>query len=167
MRAVVVHHQVNLEPCRKIRIDVVEEAQELLMAMAPVTVADGDSARYIQGRKQRRHTMPLVIVRLSCRYAWSERQHRLGAVQRLDLALFINAQHDRMIWRIHIQSHDVPHLLHKLRVFGEFEVLYPMRLQPECTPDPHNGGLRQSCLLGPQSTAPVRAVFPAWTPVCG
>src|SRR3954447_24359871 len=109
MRAVVVHHQVDLKRLRNIRIDVVEEAQELLMAMAPVALADGDSARYIQGRKQRRHTMPLVIVRLSCRYAWSERQYRLRTVQRLHLILFIDAQHDRMIWRIHIQSHDVPH----------------------------------------------------------
>src|SRR5947209_9286400 len=134
MRAVVVHHQVDLKPLRNIGIDVVEEAQELLMAMAPVAVADGDSARYIQGRKQRRHTMPLVIVRLSCRYAWSERQDRLGAIQRLDLALFIDAQHDRMLWRIHIQPYDVPHLLHKLRAFGDFEVLYQMRLHPECTP---------------------------------
>src|SRR3954452_16342460 len=112
MRDVVVHHQVDLKPLRKIRIDVVEEAQELLMAMAPVAMADGDSARYIQGRKQRRHTIPLVIMRLSCRYAWSERQYRLRAVQRLDLTLFIDAPYDRMIWRIHIQSHNVPHLLH-------------------------------------------------------
>src|SRR3954466_6744599 len=141
MRAVIIHHQVNLKPLRKIGIDVVEEAQELLMTMAPVAMADGDSARYIPGRKQERHPMPLVIVRLSCRYAWGEWQYRLRAVQRLHLTLFIDAQHDRMIWRIHIQAHDVPHLLHKLRVFGKFKVLYPMRLQSKCTPDPHNGGL--------------------------
>jgi hypothetical protein len=46
-----------------------------------------------------------------------------------------------MIRRIHVQTHNVPHLLDKLRVFGEFEVLHPVRLQSERMPDAHDGRL--------------------------
>jgi transposase len=41
-----------------------------------------------RSRKQRRNSMALVIMRLP--HAWSQRQDRLGAVQRLHLALFIH-----------------------------------------------------------------------------
>src|SRR5438132_1408907 len=53
---------------------------------------------------------------------------------------------------------DVPHLLYKLRVFGELESLHPMRLQSERTPDPHDGVLRQPHLCGHEPRAPVGAV---------
>src|SRR5579863_1156288 len=73
--------------------------------------------------------MPFIIVRLPSRHAGSQRENRLGAVQRLYLALLIHAQHHRPIWRIHIQSHDVSNLFDEQRIFGELEVLHPMRLQ--------------------------------------
>ena len=38
--------------------------------------------------------------------------------------------------------HYIPHLLNKLRVFGELEILYAMRLQSESMPNPHNRILR-------------------------
>jgi hypothetical protein len=50
MRAVVVHDQVDIETIGGAAGNVVQKAQELLMAMPSVTVADGDSARHIQRR---------------------------------------------------------------------------------------------------------------------
>src|SRR5947208_8959351 len=145
MCAVMIHDQVDGKTAGKTGVDVVQKPQELLVTMPPVTVADGDSARHIQGRKQRCHTMTFVIMRLPGRHTGRQRKNRLRTVQRLDLTLLIHAQHDRMIRRIHIQPHDVPHLLHELRVFGELKVFHPMRLQSESMPDPYNGGLRQPC----------------------
>ena len=43
---------MNLQPARKIGIDIVEKSQEFLMAVSSIAIADGDAARYIQGRKQ-------------------------------------------------------------------------------------------------------------------
>src|SRR5262245_25743166 len=58
-----------------------------------------------------------------------------------------------------VQAHDISHLFHKLRIFGEFEILYPMWLQSERMPDPHDSVLRQTRLGSHQPSAPVRAVF--------
>src|SRR5579863_1492606 len=98
------------------------------MAMSPVTVADGDSTGNVEGGEQGCDAVPFVIVRLPSRHAGSQRENRLGAVQRLYLALLIHTQHHRPIWRIHIQSHDVSNLFDEQRIFGELEVLHPMRL---------------------------------------
>src|SRR5947209_4442389 len=64
MCAVIIHDQVDGKTAGKTGVDVVQKPQELLVTMPPVTVADGDSARHIQGRKQRCHTMTFVIMRL-------------------------------------------------------------------------------------------------------
>ena len=112
------------------------------MPVAPVARADGHSGSHIHGRKQRRDTVALVVVRLPGRYTRSQRQNRLRSIQRLHLTLLIHTQYDGSIRRIQIQPHDIPHLLHELGIFGELEVLHPMRLQSESMPNPHNGILR-------------------------
>jgi hypothetical protein len=82
---------MNLETAGEMVVDVVEKSQKFLMPMPSVAIADGDSAGHVQSREQRRNSMALVIMRLPGRHAWSQRQDRLGAVQRLHLALFIHA----------------------------------------------------------------------------
>ena len=72
--------------------------------------------------------MAFVIVALSRGHARGQRQNRLSAVQRLYLALFINAQHNRSLGRIQIQTNYVSHLFNKLRVCGELKVLHSVRL---------------------------------------
>jgi len=71
--AVVVHHQVHLEAARKIGLDLVKEPQEFLMPVPPVTRADGYAGSHVHGRKQRRDSMALVVVRLP---GWHARRQR-------------------------------------------------------------------------------------------
>ena len=78
------------------------------MPVPAVAVADGETGGHIQGREQGRNSIALGIMRLSGRYAGSQWQNRLGAVQRLHLALFIHAQHQGAIRRIQVQPEDVP-----------------------------------------------------------
>src|SRR6202048_5430383 len=111
------------------------------MAMPPIATAEGHSGSYVHSRKQGRHAMPLVILRLPSGDARRQRENRFGPIQSLYLALFIHAQYNRAVRRVQVQGHEVPHLLHKLRVFGELKVLNAMRLQSESTPNPHNGVL--------------------------
>src|SRR5579863_10726586 len=61
---VVVHHQMHVQPGGKIVLDLVEKPQELLVPVPAVAIADGHTRCYIHSRKQRRNSMPLVIVRL-------------------------------------------------------------------------------------------------------
>src|SRR5688572_4593076 len=51
MGAVVVHHQVDIQTTGEAGIDVVEEAEKLLVPVPSITTADGDSAGHIHGRK--------------------------------------------------------------------------------------------------------------------
>jgi hypothetical protein len=148
VRTVVVHHQVHVYPWGELLLDPIQKPQELLMPMQAVAGADRHAGSYIHSCEQRRNSVPLVIVRLARRDTGRQRQNRFGPIQRLHLAFFIHSQHNGAIRRIEVQAHDVPHLLHKLRVLGKFEVLHPMRLQSEGMPDAHDSVLRQSGLLG-------------------
>jgi hypothetical protein len=86
---------------------VLEEAQELLMAM-PVLTETGDLASGdLQRGEQRRGAMTHVVMGAPLSPARLHWQHRLGAIQRLDLRLLIHAQHDRVLRRIQIQPDDV------------------------------------------------------------
>lgn len=57
------------------------------------------------------------------------RQHRLAALKRLALALFVYGQDNRLLRRIEIQPHDGAHFLHEKRIGGDFERPLSARLQ--------------------------------------
>ena len=100
--------------------------------------------------------MPLVVVGAPLGLAGPHRQQRLGAVQRLDLALLVDAQHHRAIRRIEIEPDDVAHLLHEQRIGRELEGLDAMRLQPEGLPDAMDGRGRMADRRRHGAQAPVR-----------
>jgi hypothetical protein len=54
--------------------------------------------------------MTLVVVGAPLGLSWPHRQQRLCPVERLDLRLLVDAQHDRPIRRIEIKADDVAHL---------------------------------------------------------
>ena len=65
------------------------------MTMPWVTFADHLAVQYAERGKQRGGAITLVIVRHRAAAAFLERQPRLSPIQRLDLALFIQTQHQR------------------------------------------------------------------------
>jgi hypothetical protein len=91
-------------------------------------------------------------------HARHHRQDRLRAIERLDLAFLIHAQHQRPIRRVQVQPDDVAHLVDEQRIGGELEGLGAVRLQTERTPNAHHRRLRQPARLGHRPTAPVRRV---------
>src|ERR1035441_6571966 len=69
------------------------------MAMPGVTLANDLAVQDAQRRKKRRRAVALVIVRHGSAPALlDERQPRLGAIQRLNLALLVQTQHHRLLW---------------------------------------------------------------------
>jgi hypothetical protein len=52
VRGVVIHDQVHSEPSRNLGIDLTQEAQVLLVAMAALTLTEDRSGRQVQCRKQ-------------------------------------------------------------------------------------------------------------------
>jgi hypothetical protein len=77
------------------------------MAVALHAAADHRAVEYTERGEQGGGAVPLVIVRHRLAAPGLDRQSRLGAVEGLDLALFINRQHHGMGRRIEIKPNDV------------------------------------------------------------
>jgi hypothetical protein len=110
VRGVVVDDDVDGLVARHSGVDDIEEADELLMAMALHALADDLAFEHIEGSEQGRGAVTLVIVGHRAGATLLHRQAGLGAVERLDLALLINRQHDGVVRRIDIKPDDVAQL---------------------------------------------------------
>jgi hypothetical protein len=59
-----------------------------------------------------------------------DRQHRLGAIQGLDLGLLVDREHHGAAGRLEIQPDDIGEFLGERRVLTEFEGARVVRLDP-------------------------------------
>ena len=103
--------------------------------MAAMTLADDLAGLHVERRKQRRGAVAAVVVRAALDLPGPHRQQRLRAIQRLDLRLLVDTQHQRPVRRVQVQADDVAHLLDEQRILGELERLAAVRLQREGAPD--------------------------------
>jgi len=91
---VVVENDVDGLVGGQLGFDGVEETDELLMSVALHVAADHRAIEDIERGKQRGRAIALVIVGHGRPTSALERKPRLGPVERLNLALFIDRQHD-------------------------------------------------------------------------
>lgn len=94
VRCVVVHDNVNVEIDRDVALDLVEEFAELAGAMSRHACADDGSSLHVERREQRGCSIPLVVVGAPLGLPGPHRQKWLRAVEGLNLALLVDAQHD-------------------------------------------------------------------------
>src|SRR5258707_10370833 len=127
---IVVDDGVDRLSCRHLRLDGGEKADELLVPVAVHVAADDGAVEDVEGSKQCRRTVALVIVGHSPGTALLHRQTRLGAVERLDLALLINREDNGVSGRIDIETDDVPELFGKFRVVRQLERPDTVRREP-------------------------------------
>jgi len=106
------------------------------MAMALHALAKYLAFKDIESRKQSGDTMPLIVVGHGTDASLLHRQSWLGTIQRLNLALFIDRQHDGMVGRIDIQANDLLELGGKLRIVGQLKLAHQMRPQAVSAPYP-------------------------------
>src|SRR3989441_6751741 len=133
--AVVVENHMHVERRRDGRLDGVEERAELPGAVPVVELADDLARRNVQGGEERGGAVTGVIVGPPLHLPGPHGQQRLRAIQRLDLGFLVDAQHERLIRRIEVEPHDVPHLVDEQRVLRQLERLHPVRAQAERAPD--------------------------------
>ena len=76
------------------------EAEELAMPVARHAFADDGAVEHVESREQGRGAVALVVMRHRPAAALLHRQPRLGAIKGLDLALFIDRQHQGLVGRI-------------------------------------------------------------------
>ena len=91
--AVVVENEVDVEFRGHLLFQLMEEFDELLAPMARQATTDDLAIEDIEGGKQGGGSVPLVIMRLAFRPSRPQGQKGSGSVQRLDLALFIDAEY--------------------------------------------------------------------------
>ena len=156
VRAVVVDDEMDVERVGHAGLDVAQEGEELLMTVAWAALGQDLAGGDVQGGEQGGGAMPDIIVGHALDVAESHRQHRLGALQRLDLRLFVDAQHHRMVGRVQVQADDVADLLDEERVGGQLEVTLAVRLDAEQGEPALHGALGEAGVLGHGAHAPVR-----------
>ena len=121
MSGIVVDDGVDGLSLRHLRLDALEEADELLMAMAFHVVSDHGAVEDVKGGEQGRGAVTFIVVCHGPGAARLHRQTRLGTVEGLDLALFIDRKDDRMGGRVDIEPDNVLELFSELRIIRQLE----------------------------------------------
>src|SRR5262245_33074043 len=111
---------------RHLRLYGVEESDELLMAMALHIVTDDGAVEDVEGGEQCCGAMAFIVVRHGAGTARLHRQARLGAIERLDLALLVNREHNGVGRRVHVEADYVLEFLCKLWIVRQLEGLNAM-----------------------------------------
>ena len=89
---VIVDNGVDLLAPRDLGVDGTEKADELLMAMTLHVAADNSAIEDVEGGEQGRRAMSFIVMGHGAGAARLHRQSRLGAIERLNLALLIDAR---------------------------------------------------------------------------
>src|SRR5215469_16186794 len=149
---------MQFELARHHGVDGLKKAAKLKRPMTAMEFADHRARLIVERRKQIGGSVAQVVGSAPLSLARTHRQHRLAAVESLDLGLFINAEHHRPFGRVEIEPYDVAQLLDEQGVFGKLEAFDPVRLQPKCAPNAADHGLAQSAALGHRTRAPMRRI---------
>ena len=134
--SIVVEDHVNDLAGRDLALDRIQEADELLVAVARHAASDHPAVEDVEGGEQRGRAVALVVVRPGARFAGLQRQAGLGAIERLDLALLVEREDQTVGGRIDVQPDDVAQLLGERRVVRALEGAQAVRLEVVLGPDP-------------------------------
>ena len=105
----------------KLSINPPQKLQKLLMPMSLMKVADDFSLQQIESGEQSGRPVALVIVRHGSATALLQWQAGLGAVESLNLALFINTKNDGFVGWVEIEAHNIGQFFEKLRITRQLE----------------------------------------------
>jgi hypothetical protein len=126
----------------------VEELDEFLVSMLWHAASDHGPVENIEGGKQCRRAVTLVIMGHGPTLAGFERQARLGAIESLDLALLVDRQDDGMSGRVHVETDHVFDLFGEFWIIGALERPQAMWLEAMGIPQTLDGAKRDADGLG-------------------
>ena len=116
---IVVANDVKLQLGGDFLVDLAQEGEPLLMAMARGGVGKHLAGKIVQGGQEGHRSVAIVVMGPGTDVSLAQRQSGLGAFESLTLALFIAAEHQGLLGRIEVEAHHVPKFFLKLKVFGE------------------------------------------------
>ena len=164
---IVVEDDVDRPTSRHLALHSIEEADEFEMAVALHAAADHGAVEHAEGGEQGSRAVPLIIVRHGLAAPGLDRQSRLGAVERLDLALFVDRQYHGVGRRIDprvrpmagpragAKPDDVGELGGKAGIARALERAQPVRLKFVRPPDALHRTQRDAVGFGHRSPGPV------------
>jgi hypothetical protein len=155
---VIVHDQVNVEIGWDVAFDLTQEGEKLAAAMAGIATPDDLAGGGVESGEQAEGSVARVVVGAPLDLSRAHGQQRLGPVQRLDLALLVDAQNQGALRRGQIKPDDVAHLVDKQWVGGKLEGLGAMRLKVERPPNAMDGRGRKSDRARHRAQAPMRRI---------
>ena len=136
--------------------DLLEEAQELLVAVPGQAGVDDLAGGDLEGGEQRGGAVADVVVRGLLRHPGHDRQDRGRPLQGLHLRFLVEAEHHGVLRRVQIQPDHVADLGLEFRIGGELERLDPPGLQVPAAPDPRHRREADPQLRAQQPARPVR-----------
>ena len=128
VRGIVVDDDVHVEFLGNILLNVFEELEILLVPVLALALGKNFTGRNVEGCKERRRPVPFIVVRDAFDIPQSHGKHGLRTLKSLDLALFINAENDGVLWRTNVQTNNIPDFFDKERIGRDLEMLLPVRL---------------------------------------
>ena len=152
---VVVGDQVQRLGLGRFAVDLFQEPQPLGVGVALLALAHDLAIQDVERGKQHGRAIALSVVRQGGGAPLLQRQTRLRAIQRLNLALLVAAQHQRMVRGRHVQAHDVFKLLHELRITRDLETAHAVGLQAIGVPDAQHCGIAHAHVAGQGPRAPL------------
>ena len=152
---VIVHYQVDMQFGGNTGLHAAQERQELLMAMTGLALGKDGTRSNVESRKERRGAMADIVVGDALNITQAHGQHRLGAVQSLNLTFFIHAKYQGMIGRIQVKADDVPYLLDEERIGGKFEATSSVRLHGKGLKHAMHGGFGNATVVGGLANTPM------------
>ena len=158
MRGIVVDDEMKVETVGGLSVNQLEKAQELPVPMAWHARPDDLAVQHVECCKQRRGAVALIVVGHGSGAALLHRQAGLGAVEGLDLALFVDAENQRLVRRIEIEPDHILDLRGEVLVARDLERLDQMRLQPVRTPDPLDAAVGDACCRRHAAPAPMGCI---------
>jgi hypothetical protein len=119
-------------------------------------MSDDGAVEDVEGGEQRGCAVTFVVMRHGVGAARLHRQSWLGAVERLDLALFFDRENDRMGGRVDVEADNVLEFLRELRVVRQLERPDAMRGELVSLKDALHRSQAHACrlLLPAAGTAP-------------
>src|SRR5579862_1358463 len=100
----------------EVAVDAALEPQKLLVAVTLIAVTDDFAGEHIERREQGGRSVSLVVMSHRAASPFFQRQPGLGALQSLNLALFVHTEHNRLVGRIQIKTNHVSEFLEESRI---------------------------------------------------
>src|SRR5258705_3920888 len=154
MGGVIIQNDVDALAQRNFVVDLFEKFQPLAVGVFLGGVSDDFALQVIQRGKEGDGAVAIVIVGLSADMSFAQRQPRLTALQRLDLALLVTTEHHCLLWRIEVKTDDIPKFRLKIRIAGKLKDTRQVWLDFVFTPDSLHGRLGDTQLASHRAASP-------------